>query len=446
MSNRVTKTLLVIWIHLGHLIVAVTGIVPFEFDSGVHWLPDYALSQNLLHNLWHLHTNPPLLNIWAGILTQLHLPLLLSNQIAFALLHVIAAICFFNFLSDRGIKNSALWSVILLANPLHFVWFDSFYYPAILFFLSVIVLRILYSERSDISKYYWLAFLFSIMAMTRASYHPAWIILLFIPFLKKIPLKNFIVGFSFFLIPLGWYTKNYVQYDFWGSSSISGQNMSAHYPDHLRKEVYNFNSHGRYKLVRHYDGLFDENDPVIQRYKGDRLLNDTLTLHNVRTVVISKKYLEETKKAWEWKYSLATIAYGTFTFFSSPTIDENRNKAQTTFNWNHTWLIDYFDLPNIRIHAKDGKYSEIRLSIYTFIYPFVLIFLLYNYRRLNFQEKFLLHWLLIITLIYCTVDPNEASRMRYETEPVFYFLSILCLTNRKWLQKRTSLSISKLAH
>lgn len=421
------KALLVIWVIIGNLLVEISGIVPFEFDSGVYWLPDYALKENLAHNLWHLHTNPPMLNVWAGLLTQLHLPLLLSNQIAFTLLQIIAAIGFFNFLKERSIKNSALWSVILLANPLHFVWFNSFYYPALLFFLSVIVMRILYSDRSDTSKYFWLAFIFSMMAMTRASYHPIWIIALLLPFLKKISFKHFAIGFAFLLIPLGWYTKNYVQYGFWGSSSISGQNLSAHYPDHLRKEIKNCNSLGRYKLVRNYDGLFDENDPLIQRYKDDRLLNDTLTLHNVHTVVISKKYLKETKENFELKYSLATIAYGTFTFFSSPTIDENRNKALTTFNWNHTWLIDYFDLPNIRIHAKNGKYSEIRLAIYTFIYPLVLLFLLLNYRKLDFKEKFLFHWLMIVTLIYCTVDPNEASRMRYETEPVFYFLSLLVL-------------------
>jgi hypothetical protein len=178
LTDFTLKTLLVIWVITGNLLVEITGIVPFEFDSAVYWLPDYALKENFLHNLWYLHTTPPSLNLWIGILTKLHLPLLLSNQIVFTLLKIVATLGFYNFLKEREIKYYGLWSVLLLANPLHFVWFNAFYYPAIFFLLSVIILRILYSERTESTKYFLLAFIFSMMAMTRASYHPLWIIIL----------------------------------------------------------------------------------------------------------------------------------------------------------------------------------------------------------------------------------------------------------------------------
>ena len=265
--------------------------------------------------------------------------------------------------------------------------------------------------------------------MMRASYHPVWILLLLISFRKIIPAKKMIPGLLLLLIPILWYTKNYTQYGFWGGSSLFGQNISAHYPDHLRKEISNFNSRGRYKLPFAYSGLYNENSELIKKYAGDKLLNDSSTLHNVRTIAISKGYENETLNNLKFKYSMLTIAYGTFSFFGSPAIDEYNNKSERAFFWNDTFLFDWFDLPNIKINSSGGGYSFVRLSFYTLLYPLVIFILLSKYKSLSFEIKFILHWVLITALIYCTIDPNEAARMRYETEPLFYFLSILLLSN-----------------
>ncbi len=423
------KWILAIWIIAGHILVQITGIIHYEFDPGIYWLPESSFRDNLLHDIFHLHTNPPLLNFIAGICYKIHLPFYFFCMTTFAIMQIAGAFAFYNVLIRLKIQYAPLFCFLLFANPLQFVWFSFYYYPAILFFLSVVILKIIYSDHSNENKFNKIALVFVCLSMIRASYHPVWIFFLLLSFRKLIPLKRMIPGLLLLLIPLSWYSKNYVQYGFWGGSSLFGQNISAHYPDHLRKEINNFNSRGRYKLPSEYAGLFDENLPLIKKYESDRLLNDPGSLHNVRTIPISKGYLEETKANWSFKYSLLTIAYGTFSFFGSPAIDEYNNKSEKALFWNNTLLFDWFDLPNIKIKSSGEGYSFIRLSLYTLFYPLTIIIMLSKYRSLSFEIKFILQWVLITGVIYCTIDPNEAARMRYETEPLFYFLVVLLISN-----------------
>ncbi len=420
---------MIAWILIGHLFVQLTGVIHYEFDPGIYWLPEYAFKDNFLKNIFHLHTNPPLLNIISGICYKLHIPFYSFCLTTFIAMQISGTILFYKLLQKLKIRYSALFTFVFLGNPLHFVWFSFYYYPAILFFLSIVCLTVLYSDKPVLKKFNKIAFLLVGISMLRASYHPIWIFLLLLSFRKLIPFNKMMPGLLLLIIPLFWYSKNYVQYGFWSGSSLFGQNISAHYPDHLRKEVINFNSRGRYKLPFEYSGLYDENSPLIQKYSDDKLLNDSATLHNVRTIPISRGYEKETIGNWELKYSLLTIAYGTFSFFGSPAIDEYNNKSEKPYFWNNTYLIDWFDLPNIKIKSSGEGYSFIRLSIYTIIYPLTIILLLSKYRSLTFEIKFILHWILVTAFIYCTIDPNEAARMRYETEPIFYFLTAVILSN-----------------
>ncbi len=423
------KWILIVWIFAGHLLVQLSNVIHYEFDSGIYWLPNYAFESNFLSNIFHLHTNPPLLNIIAGFCYKIHLPFYTFCMLTFPLMQMVGAILFYNVLIKLKTKNAALFTIITIANPLHFIWFSFYYYPALLFFISIVSLSILFSDKPTLSKFNRLAIIFVILCMIRASYHPIWVLLLLLSFRKLIPIKMMMPGLLLLIIPLLWYSKNYSQYGFWGSSSLFGQNISAHYPDHFRKEVDNFNSRGRYKLPFEYTGLYNENSPLIKKYVGNELLNDPLTLHNVRTIPISEGYKKETLENLNLKYSALTIAYGTFSFFGSPAIDEYNNKSTKAFFWNNSFLFDWFDLPNIKIKSSNAGYSFIRLSLYTLIYPITIILLLSKYKSLSFEIKFILHWVLITAFIYCTIDPNEAARMRYETEPLFYLLSILLISN-----------------
>ncbi|MFZ7113920.1 MAG: hypothetical protein ACO1G9_00980 [Bacteroidota bacterium] len=423
------KWIMIFWITAGHLLVQTTGLIHYEFDPGIYWLPEYAFQENFFQNIFHLHTNPPLLNFIAGICYKIHLPFYIFCLASFMIMQIAGTFMFYNLLRKLKIGHAALFAFLLLGNPLHFIWFSFYYYPAVLFFLSIACLQILYSDKSVVNKFNLIALLFVVLSLLRASYHPLWILLLLMSFRKLIPFNKMIPGLLLLLIPLLWYSKNYVQYGFWSGSSLFGQNISAHYPDHLRKEINNFNSRGRYKLPFEYEGMYDENSELIKKFTGNKLLNDPATLHNVRTIPISKNYEKETRENWELKYSFLTIAYGTFSYFGSPAIDEYNNKSENAFFWNNSFLFDWFDLPNIKIKSSLGGYSFIRLSLYTLLYPVTIILMLSKYKSLTFEIKFILHWILITGFIYCTIDPNEAARMRYETEPLFYFLMVLVLSN-----------------
>jgi hypothetical protein len=412
------------YILLGNVLVHLFNVVDFSFDPIIYWLPEYALKNNFLSNLWHLHTTPPLLNFIYGLVANCGISFYGFCSVLYPALQIITTLTFYNLLQAKKIKHAKLVTILLFANPLHFIWFNFFYYPAILFFLSTIILSLLFSDRSNEKKLLLITIVFVIMSMIRASYHPIWILLLLLSFYKRVNTSALLITLSLLLIPLTWYTKNYFQYGFWSGSSLFGQNISAHYPDHLRTEIDNFNSQGRYKAISRYNGLYNENDALITKYRDNQLLNDTNTLQNVRSIMIARGYQKETTSHFNLKYSLTTIAYGTFSYFGSPAIDEYNNKSEKALTWNDTFLFDWFDLPNIKIPASNGGYSTIRLSWYTLAYPLVILYLLFNYRKLSFEVKFLLHWMIITALIYCTIDPNEAARMRYETEVVYFFILI----------------------
>ncbi len=419
-----------------HLLFFITELFTYKFNSKWYFLPEYAYTENFWENIWLLHNNPPLVNIIHGIIIRSSLPVLIVYNLLYAALHLLSTYWMYKIIQKIKIPYPLLWLFIFMGNPLHVYWFHHFYYPALMFFFSAGILYLLFVCTWNIStKFIVLVCMLATMSMTRASYHPFWIALILLPFLQHIPRKTWMIGLIPLLIPIGWYTKNYVQYGFWGSSSWFGQNISGHIDPHRVHDKKDIATIPRFELPSTYRAFIHENDPLIQKYKHVRFLNDTNTLHNVRTVLISRLYLQSTLKNLSIKHSVANIGYGVFSYFGSPLCDEMYNRNNRFLQWNNTWLIDWFDLPNIHVYAENGNYSVIRLSWYLPLYVISLVFLTVNWKSQPPEVRFILLWLMTVTAIYCTLDPHESQRMRYETEPLFYWITLLTIKNL-FLKKR----------
>lgn len=413
-----------------HVLYFFTEPFNFRFNPKWYFLPEYAYHENFWNNIWHLHNNPPLVNILHGLIVKSGLPIYVVYVVIYSFMHLLASYWMYRLIQKIELPFTMLWLFIFMGNPVHVYWFNHYYYPALLFFFSCAILYILFVSSFKLSTQYILTVcILVLMSMTRASYHPFWILLILIPWLQKIPRSIWFKGLIPLLIPLGWYTKNYVQYGFWGSSSWFGQNISGHIaPEHIKGNS-DIGLIKRFELPPTYHTFINENDPLIQKYKHIRFLNDTNTLHNVRIVLISRLYLQSTLKHLSGKHSVATIGYGFFSYFGSPLCDEMYNRNNQFLQWNDTWLIDWFDLPNVHIYAEDGTYSVIRLSWYLLAYLISLIFLTIRWRSQPPEIRFILLWLMVVSVIYCMVDPHESQRMRYETEPLFYFITLLTMKN-----------------
>jgi hypothetical protein len=123
-------------------------------------------------------------------------------------------------------------------------------------------------------------------------------------------------------------------------------------------------------------------------------------------------------------YSLKIIVYGFLKYFDSP------GNYPLLRNTTPPKIIDYFDLPDIETKMRTKQSNRavfIPLSVYLFIYPIILLFLIKNFYNLSFNIRLLLFYLLYFSIIYIGVDPAEANRMRFEVEPIFYFLTIFSL-------------------
>lgn len=413
-----------------HILYFLTEPFSFRFNPKWYFLPEYAYHESFWTNIWHIHNNPPLINILHGLIVQSKLPPEYAYAFIYPTMHLISSYWMYQLIQKIKIRYPMFWLFLFMGNPVHIYWFHHYYYPALLFFFSTAILYILFiSSFKPPTKYILTVCILSLMSMTRASYHPFWIILILIPFLQIIPRNIWLKGLIPLLIPLGWYTKNYFQYGFWGSSSWFGQNISSHIaPDSIHQNP-DIGAIPRFSLPPAYKDFINENSPLIKKHSHIQFLNDTTTLHNVRIVLISQLYKESTLKHLSIKYSAATIAYGFFSYFGSPLCDDMYNKNNQFLQWNNSWLIDWFDLPNIHIYSADGKYSIIRLSSYLPLYVFSLIWLILHWKNQSPFIRFIILWLIIVSCIYCTIDPNESQRMRYETEPLFYFITLLTMKN-----------------
>lgn len=411
-----------------HVLYFYTEPFSFRFNPKWYFLPEYAYHENFWTNIWHLHNNPPWVNILHGLIVKSGLPIYIVYAIIYSFLHLIASYWMYRVIQKINVPKPLFWLFLFMGNPVHIYWFHHYYYPALLFFFSSAILFIVFASSFKLStKYILTVCILALLSMTRASYHPFWILFILIPWLLKIPRTMWVKGLIPLLIPLGWYTKNYVQYGFWGSSSWFGQNISSHIaPDRIQQSQ-DFIAIPRFSLPPAYKDFINENSPLIKKYSHIKFLNDTTTLHNIRIIQISKQYKEYTLNNLSIKYSAATIAYGFFSYFGSPLCDEMYNKKNQFFQWNNTWLVDWFDLPNIHIYSADGKYSILRLSWYLPMYIISLIWLLLHWKKQTPFTQFIILWLIIVSCIYCTIDPNESQRMRYETEPLFYFITLLTL-------------------
>jgi uncharacterized membrane protein len=196
-------------------------------------LPGELLRDDLWSSIWLLHAQPPLYNLLGGLTIKffpnrypdvLHTQYMLLGAIMVGLLYVVL----YQLTSNR--LYSVVVGVLLALYPAILLYEAYFLYSlpvAFLIALSVAMLSFfsLYQKNSFL-----IAFIFciNILILTRSAYH----ILLLVPAMavawlavRTEPQRVLTIAFLICLLSVGWYSKNQVQFGFWGSSSWVGMNL-----------------------------------------------------------------------------------------------------------------------------------------------------------------------------------------------------------------------------
>ncbi len=201
------------------------------------YLDPVLLENDLLESLFYLHSQPPFFNFFVGLVLKVSPVPAVTYELIFKTAGLILPLLLYSILSMLGIKRliAFLITLVFMFNPTLFLYENLLYYThfeAFFILLSIFFLLrwCLNSNTKDI-----LFFFLSLLSlgMIRSLFHPVFFLFLiivlavFIYFKQKKHLsKIFVYASLFLLIPFALLcTKNWVVYDFFGTSSWTGMSL-----------------------------------------------------------------------------------------------------------------------------------------------------------------------------------------------------------------------------
>lgn len=414
-----------------HALLSICGLKPVNVEQIFWYIIDFKfLRENFFSSLIYFHEIPPLLSIihyGAEVISFGHRYLFFA--LLLPLLHSLCFLLFSNVIHQLNFKYDKLFLAIIFLNPAVFIYFRFPFYSTFLFVQSILFLFVLIGNFSSNKKLIFITVLLVIAALERSSYNLLIVILLLLPFILKASKRTIFICLVLLLIPFSLYLKNYVLFGKFTSSTLTGMYFHGHIdkniPGSKIKKI------GICRPVAYYKDFINENDPMVIRYKHVPILNQN-DMNNIRYLQVSDEYLKEFKENFDLFYSIKYVSLGIIRYMSSPSADY---KYLNTYLDNNSFkLYDLFDLPNIQL--KNETKTVIPFSLYLFVYPFILIFLLFYFRKLTFVVRYILLYTIFFSILYAAIDPAESMRMRFEIEPFFYFLLLFVLANYKVLKNK----------
>jgi 4-amino-4-deoxy-L-arabinose transferase-like glycosyltransferase len=197
-------------------------------------LPLDTLRTDLWRSLWYLHAQPPLYNLYGGLLAKTFYPhhlqalyavnILLGGLIS-GMIYLVAA-----HLTRRRWAATA-WAVVLCLNPPLLLYEAYILYTLPSAFLVVLTVSCLLWHRqtgSGAALYCFMAAL-SLLILTRSLFHPVLIlvglVLIWLVAASTRRVRTVLICAAIGLVPLGWCVKNYAMFGFFGTSSWQGMGL-----------------------------------------------------------------------------------------------------------------------------------------------------------------------------------------------------------------------------
>ncbi len=441
-----------------------------KFDANpIYWYHQYLdlelLKNNLIESIYYLHSQPPLFNLFLGVVVKISPQnfAILFNIIYFliGLSNYLIMIYVFSKFKVNKILNLTM-STIFIISPAAILYENWLFYTYPVQFLLLLSLFLLVNYRIAYSKkilfYFFLALSFIIL--TRSLFHLIWFLLILIIILhfektnKSNVIKSSLIPLAVILIFL---IKNLILFGTFSSSwfGMSLAKVTMKYlPEELKSELVKKGKHNKIILIKPFEHIKDYEKIINKKPKtGIKCLDDEYkssnepNYNNINYIQISKLYRQEAIKIL-LKYPNAyfnSLLASTYLYFRSPSDyryfhNDNRNKINNFDKWYnriiygqlevYTPLSDSTKETIKKTPLKLLKYTGLTASvIYTSIL-FITLYLLISKKDFLKKNKLIITYLffniLWLTLIGNLFETGENNRFRFLIEP-FYFIIITLL-------------------
>ena len=225
------------------------GEQPEYWDRLWQVLPIESLRTNLAQSIWNLHSQPPMQNLYGGVLAKLFHPHHLEwmHYINIAIGGCIPAMVgVIVWRITRNKFGGLLAALIYALNPslLLYEAYPLYTLPTAFLVTASIFCLAMFCPNRRVGWLYAFVVFVNLLILTMSAYHLV-ILLAVVPFAVMLAdAKRFRVLAICLLVSgvsVGWYTKNYVKFGFFGSSSWAGQGLwritGKDYPPRRKAEL-----------------------------------------------------------------------------------------------------------------------------------------------------------------------------------------------------------------
>jgi len=443
---------LVIFFILSRGLVALAHIAMDDTALYRYWqyLDVFTLQHHLLRGVWYDHTQPPLFNLFLGVVLKTagtNAPI--AFQALFKIFTLANALLLLAILKKvtRHSYLPLLISLLYLLSPATIIFENELFYTSFITLLLLISVRNLLHLEDHITWRHTAGLFIPLVlvCLTRSMYHIVWLLvlsaLIWIWHRKKSNARILLLGSLLsLLLTSSWYIKNYFIFHQFSTSTWMGMNMARNvFHDATVTDSSNIASiepFSRISAYRHflppgygrrYTGLNDRD--LLHEWKNDSFINEK----HVGYIEISRQYSAASKKTIRSHPAayMMNVLQSAIIYFAPATRYPTTEYLSERMAWYD--VVYSFNLSHFA-HGKQQRRIALTLSA---IPKFILYLLVFSWLiRETIRRKQVPGGLLtlfitcIIAYIFAVsslFEHYENMRFRYEVEPLFLILLAICI-------------------
>ena len=455
-SDKKAIWLIALTFLVSRVIYYLVGI-RFMFLMGWQTLDLNLLRHNLIESIFYLHSQPPMQNLFLGILLKIFdNKWMLAAHFIYIILGLALSITL--YLLARRLGASRIWglsiSLFSVVNPAGILYENSFFYSyptAVMLGLAALFLHIFVSKwkLKDGIIFFSLA---ALIILTRSLFHPIWflaaallLILIFKEkYQRKLILKALIIPL---LIVLAWYGKNIYLFGVKESSSWMGMNFTHMTIDRIsqqeKEDLVQKGILSRLSLIGAFQSPSEYKNIYPMKETGIAVL-DQESMNSLVYIPASKQLFEDDKNLIlaEPKVYLKSIMISYYIYFLPSSnysfIAQNRQKIEL---YNRLFNLVAFGkiLGGDQINVSLTPRSIFNLEWFVIIlYILMTVFIIKescNFFVKKYKLKpeyittllFMYETILYVMLVGNFLELGENHRFRFLTDPLFFVIVGLML-------------------
>jgi hypothetical protein len=203
-----------------------------QIQIGIQYLDPALLRTHLLQSVWYLHTQPPLYNLFLGVVLKLfpaHVgPAIHATHLVLGLAFIIAVyLLLVGFSIPR--PAAAIVAAALSVSPASILYENRLFYDypvLVLLALAALAAQRLALERT-LKWSVVLSSLLAVVVLIRSLYQLPFVFLVLLPFVRVVPRRALLVGAALPVAVLaGLLVKNAIVFGTYSTSSLLGENLA----------------------------------------------------------------------------------------------------------------------------------------------------------------------------------------------------------------------------